>query len=170
MFSIDDVIIIIQFQRNLHCTLYLMRYTHDFLCFDVLYNTISVRCIHGVCLTHWHRNKMANIWQTSSSNTFSSMESYVFRIRLYSSLFPETKLTMRQRWFPWWLGAFRATSQYLNQCLHSQWMHMCITRPQWVIDMAHSFVGLASSLSQCWLWPQLSLLLTWLNCYPIMDK
>ena len=67
------------------------------------------------CLTHWGRDKMAAISQTTFSNAFSWMKMYKFRLRFHWSLFPRVQLTIFQHWFRWWLGAVQATSHYLNQ-------------------------------------------------------
>ena len=66
-------------------------------------------------LTHWGRDKMAAISQTTFSNVFSSMKMFKFRLRFHWSLFPRVQLTIFHHWFRWWLGAVQATSHYLNQ-------------------------------------------------------
>ena len=50
-------------------------------------------------LTHWGRDKMAAIFQTTFSNAFSWMRMYRFRIRFHWSLFPRDQLTIFQHWF-----------------------------------------------------------------------
>ena len=50
-------------------------------------------------LTHWGRDKMAAIFQTTFSNAFSSMKMYTFRLRFHWSLFPRVQLTIFQHWF-----------------------------------------------------------------------
>ena len=66
-------------------------------------------------LTHWGRDKMADIFQTTVSNAFSWMKMFKFRLRFQWSLFPRVQLTIFQHWVRWWLGAGQATSHYLNQ-------------------------------------------------------
>ena len=66
-------------------------------------------------LTHWGRNKMADIFQTTFSNAFSWMKMYEFRLRFHWNLFLRFELTIFQHWFRKWLGADQATSHYLNQ-------------------------------------------------------
>ena len=66
-------------------------------------------------LTHWGRDKINNISQTTFSNVFSSMKMFEFRLKFHWSLFPMVQLTIFQHWFRWWLGAVQATSHYLNQ-------------------------------------------------------
>ena len=58
------------------------------------------------CLTHWGRDKMDAILQTTFSNAFSWMKMHEFRLRFLWSLF--------------------------LSFLVSLLTHICITRPQWV--------------------------------------
>ena len=50
-------------------------------------------------LTHWGRDKMAAIFQTTFSNVFSSTKMYEFRLRFHWSLFPKVQLTIAHHWF-----------------------------------------------------------------------
>ena len=50
-------------------------------------------------LTHWGRDKMAAISQTTFSNAFSWMKMFKFRLRFHWSLFPRVQLTIFQHWF-----------------------------------------------------------------------
>ena len=54
---------------------------------------------HLQVLTHWGRDKMAAIFQTTFSNGFSWMKMYEFRLTFHWSLFLEVKLTIFQHWF-----------------------------------------------------------------------
>ena len=65
-------------------------------------------------LTHWGRDKMAAIFQTTFSNEFLWMKMYEFRLSFHWSLFLGFQLTIFQHWFRQWLGAGQATSHYLN--------------------------------------------------------
>ena len=66
-------------------------------------------------LTHWGRDKMDAISQTTSSSAFPWMKMFKFRLKFQWSLFLRVQLTIFQHWFRWWLGAVQATSHYLNQ-------------------------------------------------------
>ena len=66
-------------------------------------------------LTHWGRDKMAAVSQTTLSNAFSWMKMLEFRLRFHWRLFLRVQLTIFQHWFRQWLGAGQATSHYLNQ-------------------------------------------------------
>ena len=66
-------------------------------------------------LTHWGRDKMDAISQTTFWSAFSWMKMFQFRLKFHWSLFPRVQLTIFQHWFRWWLGAVQATSHYLNQ-------------------------------------------------------
>ena len=50
-------------------------------------------------LTHWGRDKMAVVSQTTSSNAFSGMKILEFRLRCHWSLFLRVQLTIIQHWF-----------------------------------------------------------------------
>ena len=49
--------------------------------------------------THWGREKMAVIFQTTFSNAFSSMKIFEFRLKLHWSLFLRVRLTVFHHWF-----------------------------------------------------------------------
>ena len=87
-------------------------------------------------LTHWCRDKMDAIYQTTFSIAFSWMKIYKFRLRFHWNLFLGVQLTIFQHWFRWWLGTDRATSHYLKQWWLVYWRIyaslICVTRPQWV--------------------------------------
>ena len=73
---------------------------------------LGVACLR---LTHWGRDKMAAISQTTLSNPFSWMEKFEFRLKFHWSWFPRVQSTRFQHWFRYWIGADQATSHYLNQ-------------------------------------------------------
>ena len=56
-------------------------------------------CLGLNVLTHWGRDKMAAIFQTTFSNGFYGMKMYEFRLTIYCSLFLEVQLTIFQHWF-----------------------------------------------------------------------
>ena len=62
-------------------------------------------------LTHWGRDKMAAIWQTTFSNASSWMKIYEFRFRFHWSLLLRLQLTISQHC----LDNGSAPSHYLNQ-------------------------------------------------------
>ena len=66
-------------------------------------------------LTHWGRDQIDAISQTTFWNAFSWMKMYELRLRYHWSLFLMVQLTIFQHWFRKWLGAVQATSHYLNQ-------------------------------------------------------
>ena len=95
-------------------------------------------------LTHWGRDKMAAIFQTTSPSGFSWMKMYEFRLTLHWSLFLGVQLTIFQHWLRWWLGADQATSHYLNQ---------------WWLDYRRIYASLGLNEFKCpwifawWNWP-----------------
>ena len=50
-------------------------------------------------LTHWGRDKMAVISQTTFSNVFSSMKMCEFRLKFHWSLFPRVQSKKFKHWF-----------------------------------------------------------------------
>ena len=68
-----------------------------------------------ITLTHWGRDNMAAIFQTTFSFTFSWIKMFEFRIRFHWNSFLRVKLAILQHWLIYWLGADQATSHYLNQ-------------------------------------------------------
>ena len=50
-------------------------------------------------VTHWGRDEMNNISQTTFSNVFSAMKMFEFRLKFHWSLFPRVQLTIFQHWF-----------------------------------------------------------------------
>ena len=72
-------------------------------------------------LTHWGRDKMAAIFQTTFSNGFSWMKMFEFRLKFHWNLFLRVQLTISQHWFRQWLGDDQATSHYLNQWWWNCW-------------------------------------------------
>ena len=85
-------------------------------------------------LTHWGRDEIDAILQTTFSNTFSWMKMYEFRLRFHWRLFLKVQLTIFQHWFRKWLGADQATSHYLNQW----WLdHWCIYASLGLNELKH---------------------------------
>ena len=77
-----------------------------------------------VWLTHWVRDKMAAIFQTTFSHAFSWMKMYKFRLRFHWSLFPRVQLA----------GAKPLSEPKMVSLL----THICVTRPQWVNSLRSS--------------------------------
>ena len=50
-------------------------------------------------LTHWGRDKMDAILQTTFWNAFSSMKMFEFQLKFHWNLFPRVQLTIFQHWF-----------------------------------------------------------------------
>ena len=86
-----------------------------------LYNRNPTSRKTSYILIHWGRDKMAAIFQTTSSNAFSWMEKCKLGLLFHWSLFPRVQLIIFQYWFRQWLGAAQATSHYLNQWWRGFW-------------------------------------------------
>ena len=72
-------------------------------------------------LTHWGRDKIDAILQTTFSNAISWMKMLESRLKLHWSLFLSVQLTIFQHWFRYCLGADQATSYYLKQWWSIYW-------------------------------------------------
>ena len=77
--------------------------------------------LRDLAWSHWSRDQIDAILQTTFSNVFSWMKLYWFRLKIHWSLFPRAQLTIFQHWFRQWLGADQATSHYLNQWWSFYW-------------------------------------------------
>ena len=75
---------------------------------------ISMPWRHHMLLTHWGRDKMAAISQTTHSNAFSWIKMLEIRLIFHWSLFLRVESTILHHWFRLWLDADQATSHYLN--------------------------------------------------------
>ena len=101
-------------------------------------------------LTHWGRDKMAAIFQTTFSNAFSWMKMYEFRLRFHWSLFLRFQLTISHHWF--WFD--QATSHYLNQgwkvywCIYASLSLNELKQGMVLIDLIHIFQGFFSNTGQ----------------------
>ena len=82
--------------------------------YQSMWSSYSMQMCYGM-LTHWGRDKMATVSQTTLSNAFSWMKMLEFLLRFHWSLFLWIQLTIFQHWFREWLGAGQATRHYLNQ-------------------------------------------------------
>ena len=76
-------------------------------------------------LTHWGRDKMTAISQTTFSNAFPWLEMYEFRLKFHWSLLLGFSPTRRQR--------------FSEPMMITLLTHICVTRPQWVLT--HNFRG-----------------------------
>ena len=71
-------------------------------------------------LTHWGRDKMDAISQTTSSSAFSWMKMYELRLKFHCSLFLRVQLTIFHYLNQWWLVYWRIyASLSLNELKYS---------------------------------------------------
>ena len=100
-------------------------------------------------LTHWGRDKMAAVSQTTLSNGFSWMKKLEFRLRFQWNFFLRIQLTIIQHWFNYWLGAGQATSHYLKQWWLVYWrIYASLRFNELTNDWAHEqLVMILSTLS-----------------------
>ena len=96
------------------------------------------------CLTHWGRDKMNNILQTTFSNVFSSMKMFEFRLKFHWSLFPGgpiNNIPALVRIMAWRRSGDKPLS---GPMMVSFPTHICVTRPQWVNDWLEQIFLLTS--------------------------
>ena len=91
-------------------------------------------------LTHWGRNKMAAIFHTTFSNSFSLMKIYELRLRFHKFV-PKVRidnipaLVQIMAWR-------RPGDKPLSEPMMVQLLtHICVTRPQWVNSLAPGRCG-----------------------------
>ena len=82
-------------------------------------------------LSYWGRDKMAANFLTTFSNAFPWMEIYQFRLRFHWSLFPRVQLTILVQIMAWCRPGDKPLSGPIFVSLLT---HICVTRPQWVIE------------------------------------
>ena len=85
-------------------------------------------------LTHWGREEIDAISQTTFSNAFYWMKMYWFRLRFHWNLFPRVQLTISQH-----LVQIMAWRRPGDKPLSESMMiisltHICVTRHQWVLN------------------------------------
>ena len=83
-------------------------------------------------LTHWGRDEMNNISQTTFSNAFSSMKMFEFRLKFHWSLFPRVPINnipALVQILAWRRSGDKPLSEPMMVSLP---MHIRVTRPQWV--------------------------------------
>ena len=81
-------------------------------------------------LTHWGRDKMDAISQTTFSNAFPWMKIFEFRLKFHWSLFLRVQLTPALVQIMTWR---RPGDKSLSEpMMFSLLTHICVTRPQWV--------------------------------------
>ena len=84
-------------RRNLERLRDIPRVMNKSLFYDIFIVTVS--SYPRFCLTHWGRDKMDAILQTTFSNAFSWMKMFEFRFKFNWSVFPRVQLTIFQQWF-----------------------------------------------------------------------
>ena len=81
-------------------------------------------------LTHWGRDEMNNISQTTFSNVFSSMKMFEFRLKFHWKS-PINNIPALVQIMAWCRSGDEPFSEPMMVSLQT---HICITRPQWVIQ------------------------------------
>ena len=83
-----------------------------------------------IALTHWGRDKMTAVSQTTLSNAFSWMKMLAFRLRFHWSLFQRFQINDIPSWvqiMAWRRSGDKPLSEPMMVSLST---HICITRPQ----------------------------------------
>ena len=92
----------------------------------------SAQHSHAGLLTHWGRDKVAAILQTTFANAFSWLKCTNFAIKFDWSLFLKDRIDNIPALVQIMAWRHQATSHYLNQRWPSQLTHICVTLLQWV--------------------------------------
>ena len=106
-------------------------FTADAVCYDIVHMT-GVMDLHNY-LTHWGRDKMAAISQTTFSNAFSSMKMFEFRLQFQWLKFvpkvPINNIPELVQIIAWRQPGDKPLSE---QMLVGSLTHIFAIRPQWV--------------------------------------
>ena len=92
----------------------------------------SQKTLHTLPLTHWGRDKMAAIFQTTYSNAFSQMKTYELRSKFHCSFVPRGPINNIPALIQitvWHRPGDKPLSESLMTRLST---HICVTRPHWV--------------------------------------
>ena len=101
----------------------------------------------NMCITHWSRDKVTVIWQTTCSNLICSSENCCILFRISLKFVPYGPGNNKnQNWIRLWLGVEQATSQYLSQRWSCWLTHICVTRPWWVVMFPHCWGSFSRTL------------------------
>ena len=84
------------------------------------------------CLTHWGRDKMAAVFQTTFSIAFSWIKMYVFRLKFHWSLFLRVQLTWSSIGSDNGLAPSRLQAIIWTNGGYFTDAYICVARPQWV--------------------------------------
>ena len=92
-------------------------------------------CLFPISLSHWGRDKMAAIFQTTFSNAFLWMKMCEFRLRFHWILFPINNISALVQIMAWRRPGDKPLSEPMMVSLLT---HICVTRPQWVNTLGHN--------------------------------
>ena len=98
---------------------------------------LSMRSYRKCTWTHWGRDKMAAIFQTTFSNAFSWMKMYEISL-WYVPHIPKDQINNILALVQIMAWRRPGNKHYLNQW---QLVYICVTRPQWVKDIILFFAG-----------------------------
>ena len=88
-------------------------------------------------VTHWRRDKMDAISQTTFSNEFSWMKMIEFRLKLHWSLFPINNIPALLQIMAWRHPGDKSLSEPIRVSLTT---NICVARPQWVDNLVLNLV------------------------------
>ena len=102
-------------------------------------------------LTHWGRDKMADISQTTFSNAFSWMNIHQFRLIFHWSLFLVVGINNIPALVQIMAWCRLGDKPLSEPMMVSLLMHTCVTQPQWVNTNLGSMVNVFASWVTRWL-------------------
>ena len=121
------------YHYNQHCAWWLQKSNYSWSISVQWWVSSCPVYIWGRYLTHWGRDKMAGISQTTLSNSFSWMKMLEFRFKLHWSLLfclcPINNIPALAQVMAWRRPGYKPLSEPMMVRLRT---HICVTRPQWV--------------------------------------
>ena len=82
---------------------------------DYFTDTPAIIKVNWCELSHWSRNNMAVMFQTTFSNAVSWTKIYQFWLKFHWNLIVKVQLTIVQHWLRQWLGTNQATGHCVKQ-------------------------------------------------------
>ena len=118
----------------------------DFLNWSQIGNDCPSRHHADWALTHWVRDKMAAISQTTHSNALSWIKIYEFWLKISRQFVPQGPINNIPALVPIVAWRRQGDKPLSEPMMTSLLTHICVTQPQWVLTV-NSPTGMSCSFS-----------------------
>ena len=117
-------------QRNSNQNVIFIQEMHFKMSSTTCQHFFSPQCVNP--LTHWGRDKMAVIFQTTFSNAFSWMKMNEFRLKISLKFVPKGQINNIPSLYQIMAWRRSGDKPLSDAMMVSLLTHICVTRPQWV--------------------------------------